>query len=51
MFAPTSYTQFVSVVYRQRMNLYLVQFSGRHVAMLVTEIPRQDQNFRIIPRK
>ena len=28
MFAPSSYTQFVSVVYRQRMYLYLVQFSG-----------------------
>ena len=46
---PSSYIKLVRAVYRQRM-FFVFGTLFRHVALLVTEISRQDQNFRISPR-
>ena len=48
--APSSYINPFSAVYRQII-IFLFGTIFRHVALLVTEILRQDQNFQNIPRK
>ena len=47
--APSNYIKLVRAVYRQRI-YYIFGTIFKHVALLVTEISRQDQNFRSIPR-
>ena len=47
--APSSYIKLVRAVYNKIM--YFIDTIFRHVALLVTELSRHDENFQNTPRK